>query len=91
MIKFFERFTEIIGWFQIAISPTLIGLIIGLVIYYKFPTYYGLGIGIIIFCLGLYLGIKLATKKYKTTGTISFLSGVHSSSEIKKKSEIDKQ
>lgn len=35
MFKFLETFIEIICWIQIAISPTLIGAIIGTIVYLK--------------------------------------------------------
>jgi len=87
MHKFFELVTEIIGWIQIALSPTLFGLIIGFIVYYNFENIYGLIIGIIIALLGLIIGIILATKKFKTSGTIHFLSRVSATLELDKDEE----
>lgn len=82
MHKVFELITEIIGWVQIVLSPTLFGLLIGFLIYYNFGNIYGLVIGCIFGLIGLILGIALATKKFKTNGTIHFLSRVSASPEL---------
>ncbi|ESU24007.1 hypothetical protein FLJC2902T_32050 [Flavobacterium limnosediminis JC2902] len=84
MHKIFELITEIIGWIQIVISPTLIGLGIGFIIYCNFENAFGLISGIALSLIGLILGIILATKKFKTTGTIHFLSRVSATPELDK-------
>lgn len=84
MHKFFELVTEIIGWIQIVLAPTLLGLIIGLIVYYNVENIYGLVIGSLIALLSLILGIILATKKIKTTGTLHFLSRVSATPELDK-------
>lgn len=50
--------------------------------YYYFPNLVGLIIGILIAFIGLTFGIILATKKFKTTGTIHFLSRVSATPEL---------
>ena len=87
MHKIFELVTEIIGWIQIALSPTLFGLIIGFIVYYNFENIYGLLIAIIIALLGLIFGVILANKKFKTSGTIHFLSRVSATPELDKDEE----
>ena len=82
MQKVFELITEIIGWVQIAIFPTLIGLSIGFLMYYNFDNIYGLVIGCIFGLIGLILGIALATKKFKATGTIHFISRLSATPEL---------
>ncbi|MGB3006804.1 MAG: hypothetical protein WBC06_09855, partial [Chitinophagaceae bacterium] len=46
--SFFELITEILGWVQIAASPFLIGLVIGLIIYNYLPGLTGIIIALII-------------------------------------------
>ena len=82
MFKILEKITELIGWFQIVISPTLLGLGIGCIVYFNFQNLAGLILGIIISIIGLICGIALATKKLKTTETIHFLSRVSATPEL---------
>ncbi|MFD2890445.1 hypothetical protein ACFS5J_00240 [Flavobacterium chuncheonense] len=91
MHKIFELITEIIGWIQIALSPTLFGLIIGYIIYYNFDSIYGLIVGILVALIGLIFGIVLATKKFKTSGTIHFLSRVSASPELDNLEKSEKE
>ena len=92
MNKIFEIITEIVGWIQIVLSPTLIGIAFGFVIYLNFPNLTGTIIGILIAVIGLIFGIVLATKKFKTTGTIDFLSRISATPELDnaEKSQIEK-
>ena len=92
MHKIFETITEVVGWIQIVLSPTLLGIAFGFGIYYNFPNRTGMIIGILIIVIGLIIGIVLATKKFKTTGTIHFLSRISATPELGnlEKSEIKK-
>lgn len=88
MTKIFELITELIGWFQIAASPFLIGLMIGSAVYFRNQTMTNLIIGICIAVLGLITGIILATKKIKSKkGTVWFLSRTMATPELDKKDE----
>ena len=80
--KFFELFTEIIGWIKIALSPTLLGIFLGFITYYYLPNLMGLILWILISISGLIIGIIWATKKFKTTGTVHFLSRVMATPEL---------
>ncbi|TRX38287.1 hypothetical protein [Flavobacterium restrictum] len=92
MFKILDKITEIVGWIQIVLSPTLIGIAFGFGIYHKFPNLTGTLIGILIAVIGLIIGIVLATKKFKTTGTINFLSRISATPELDnvEKSQIEK-
>lgn len=92
MHKIFEIITEIVGWIQIVLSPTLFGIAFGFGVYYNFPNLTGMIIGILIAVIGLIIGLIWATKKFKTTGTIHFLSRVSATPELDnvEKSEIEK-
>ncbi|QKJ63220.1 hypothetical protein [Flavobacterium sp. M31R6] len=88
MKKGLESITEIIGWLQIVISPTIIGTGLGFIFYSNFENMTGLILGIIISLIGFIIGIVLANKKYKTTGTVNFLSRISATPEIEAESEI---
>jgi hypothetical protein len=82
MNKTFEIITEIVGWLQIVLSPTLLGIGFGFGIYYYFPNQNGMIFGIIIAVFGFIIGLIWATKKFKTTGTIHFLSKISATPEL---------
>ena len=84
MQKIFGTLVEIVGWIQIVLSPTLIGIGIGFAVYYNFPNLNGMIIGISIAIIGTILGMIWATKKYKTTGTMDFLSRISSTPDLDK-------
>ena len=84
MHKIFEIITEIVGWIQIVLSPTLLGIGFGFGIYYYFPNQNGMILGITLSVIGFIIGLIWATKKFKTTGTIHFLSRISSTPEIDK-------
>jgi F0F1-type ATP synthase assembly protein I len=88
MQKVLESITEIFGWIQIVFSPTIIGVGLGFIIYSHFQNTTGLIFGIIISLIGFIIGIVLANKKYKTTGTVRFLSRISATPEIDSESEI---
>jgi hypothetical protein len=91
MHKIFEIITEIVGWIQIVLSPTIIGIAFGFGIYYNFPNEIGMVLGILIAVIGLIIGIIWATKKFKTTGTIHFLSRVSATPELDNFEKIEKK
>ena len=82
MHKIFEIITEIVGWIQIVLSPTLLGIGFGFGIYYFFPNLTGMILGILFVIIGFIIGIIWATKKFKTTGTIHFLSRISATPEL---------
>lgn len=82
MFKILGGIIEWIGWFQIVLSPLLIGTALGFGIYYNWTTIFGLIIWILLSILGLVIGVIWATRKFKTTGTINFLSNIAASPEL---------
>ncbi len=60
---------EILGWLQIAVSPLLIGLVLGCCIYYFIPSCIGILLFSIVALVGLIIGIIWATTVSKTIGT----------------------
>lgn len=82
MAKVFEIFTEIIGWIRIVLSPFLVGLALGALVYFPDPNETRLIIGIILASLGLLLGILWATRIWRSTGTMWFLSRLMATPEL---------
>lgn len=82
-MKFFELITEIIGWCKIAISPILIGPILGAIIYFNKQDTVGFILGLIPAVAGLVIGIIWATRVFKSkSGTMHFLSRVDATPEL---------
>lgn len=79
MNKLFKLFF----WLRIFISPTLIGVILGLITFAYLNNPYGLVIGILLSITGIILGIVFAEKMRKKHGTTSFISKVDSSIPVK--------
>ncbi|MDP1726257.1 MAG: hypothetical protein Q8M15_05700 [Bacteroidota bacterium] len=82
MKNLFEFVIEIIGWVRILLSPLLIGLAIGTIIYLSTKNNTGLAMGIIISVAGLLFGIVIATKAWKKQGTMNHLSKLGSTPEL---------
>jgi hypothetical protein len=76
IFSFLELLFEIIGGIRIAISPTIIGCIIGAIVYYNDPSPVRLTIAIGIATLGLVIGILWAVRVFQTRGTMRFLSTI---------------
>lgn len=76
--------TELISWFRIAVSPFLIGTLIGGIVYLKMGEE-GFVPGIVITAIGGILGLLWATKIWKKQGTTNFISRSDASPELDKK------
>ena len=85
MIRFLQLFTETIGWLRIALSPFLIALLIGAIIYFNLHNTLGVVLGIGIAGIGLIIGIVWATRVWKKQGTVEFVSRVNASPEYNRK------
>jgi hypothetical protein len=84
MSKIFEKITEVIAWFQIALSPTLAGLILGGLVYLAQPNKLGLTLGISLAFIGVLIGVIWATKVWNKTGTSTFMARIHATPELNK-------
>ncbi|MFC3159918.1 hypothetical protein SAMN05443633_11489 [Chryseobacterium arachidis] len=81
----FEKSVELIGGVQIFLSPFLIGAALSAIVYFPNPNTITLIIAILLFLLGIIIGITLAFKSYKSKeGTIGFISKTDSTPEIDK-------
>lgn len=87
MSRFFNLFTEIIGWLQIADSPFLIGLAVAALLYFQNPSDARFILAVIITFAGLITGIIWATRVWKRKGTIQFLSRISATPELDNKEE----
>ncbi|KIC61761.1 hypothetical protein [Chryseobacterium taiwanense] len=84
----FEKSTEVIGGFQIFLSPLLIGVLIAAIIYFPNPNNFTLIIAVAIVILGIVIGLILALRIYKSKeGTIHFISKTASTPEIEETTE----
>lgn len=83
-MKILELFIEILGWLRIVVSPTLIGTVIGGVLYLYFKNTTGVYLGVGAVILGLIIGVIWASMTWKKQGTVNFLSKVNASPELNK-------
>ncbi|OYU95461.1 MAG: hypothetical protein CFE21_09975 [Bacteroidetes bacterium B1(2017)] len=84
-MKLISTLFELIGWVRIVLSPLIMGVVAGGVIYINWPTPVGFVIGLLVAVLGLVLGIIWATRVYKKQGTISFLARIMATPELEDK------
>jgi len=83
MLNFLEKCSEIYGWIRIMLSPTLIGMGLGSIVYYNNPSSSRLLLGLFICFAGITIGIIWATRIYKSRkGTIHFLSRLMATPEL---------
>ena len=82
MFRFLEFVSEIIGWLAIAVSPTIIGCVTGSVIYLSLPDISGMILSITVALTGFTIGAIWATRIFRKTGTVQFLSRIISTPDI---------
>ncbi len=75
-MKILQLIPEIIGWLQIAFSPTLIAAIIGFAVYLKWSNSNGQTAAVIIVVAGFTTGAVWATRIWRKYGTTAWLSGI---------------
>jgi len=69
-----EKLIQILAWFKIFISPFLIGVIAGVVVYYNYQNIYGIFIALLLVVLGIISGILMAENIRKEVGLLFFSS-----------------
>jgi hypothetical protein len=85
---YFEETTEIVGWIQIFLSPFIISLILAGVIYIAFDSVFSLIISATILIIGIFAGIKIAKKIFRSkNGAVHFVSRVSASPELDEKNK----
>ncbi len=80
--KLLENTIETISFMKIVVSPLLVALFIGIVIYANKTDTLGLMIGVIVTLAGLIAGILLALWTRKNGGASEFNSRVNASPDI---------
>jgi len=88
--RIFELFTESIGYLRIVLTPLMIGLVIGAVVYFTDPTTIRLILAIAIAILGLVIGIIWANKHWKGNGTMRFISRINATPDLDNPEKSDK-
>lgn len=91
MNKFLEKIPEFIAWLQIVAAPTIVGVIIGFIVYLAEPSTFRLILGISITIIGVGIGILIANRIKKKRGTVEFMSKVIATPELDKKEEESKK
>ena len=86
----FDYFFEVIGWLQIMISPLLLGLLLGAIIYFSDPSAGRLSLAFLVTLIGLIVGIVFATRVWKKHGTMHFISRVMATPELDTLDEVKK-
>jgi uncharacterized protein YneF (UPF0154 family) len=81
-MKILEWITSFIAWLQIVLFPLFFGLIIGFIVYKKFPSTAGFVASILILVLSLLIGIVMATRIWKKGGTTNFIARASASPEL---------
>lgn len=92
LYKLFENVIEAFSFLKIVISPFLIGLFIGIIVYANKTDSIGLIIGIAITLIGLFAGIKLALWARKKQGSATeFNARINASPDIDEIIKNDKK
>ncbi len=84
-MRILEIFVEILSWLRIMVSPLIIGVGVGFLVYDNNPNNTGMSIGIIISLISLLVGIIGATKVWRKTGTSNFMSRINATPELNNK------
>ena len=90
-VKLLEFITKFLAWLQIVVSPLIVGIVIGIIVYANKTDSSGKVIAVSIASLGLILGIILATRIWRKKGTVEFISRVRSTPELDNKEEKEKE
>ncbi|HLP32408.1 MAG TPA: hypothetical protein VK202_02985, partial [Bacteroidia bacterium] len=75
-MKFFDYAFEIVGWICIALSPALVGCLIGGLFYLAFPNNVGYVLMVFVGASGMVIGGVWATQVWRKVGTVTFLSKI---------------
>ena len=89
-MKALEFLTKVLAWLQIAASPLIAGIIIGLIIYANRSDTLGTVLAISVAVSGLITGIILATRIWKKKGTVEFVSRIMATPDLDKQKETKK-
>lgn len=91
VLRIFALIIESIGWLQIALSPILIGLFFGAIVYFSGPSTVRLIIAVVIVTVGLVIGVIWATKVWRRKGTSWFMSRIIATPELDKENDTSEK
>jgi len=69
-----KQLIHILAWLRVFISPFLIGLIAGVIVYYNYQNIYGVFIAVLLIILGIVSGVLMAENIRKEVGLLFFSS-----------------
>lgn len=81
-MKIFEFISEVVGWILITLSPTGIGGFIGYLCLVNLVEPWGIISLIGLTGLGFVIGAMIATRQWRSKGTVHFLTRVSASPEL---------
>jgi hypothetical protein len=81
-MKFLEKLVDFLNYLKIMVSPTLIGLFIGIIVYANKTDEVGFIIAIGIAVCGIICGILWANWAKRKGGTTEFMARINSSTDI---------
>ena len=88
-MKIIEFIISFFAWLEIAVSPLIIGCVIGMIVYSEVPREKGIIIGITIVVLGLIIGIVWAIRIWKKRETVEFMSRLTANPELHNEDEAE--
>ena len=84
-MKFIERLLSALAWLQIFVSPAIIGVAAGILIWLILRGFWGVALGAAVAVVGIIIGIAFAEKARRDKGTIEFMSRTIAHSELREK------
>ena len=82
VLKFIEKSIDHFNYLKIMASPTLIGAILGVIIYANKTDQLGLTLAAVVTIIGIVCGILLANYAKRKMGTTEFIARVNASPDI---------
>ena len=84
-MKIIEWLLSVLAWLQIFISPAIIGIVLGVIIWLNMRNVWGLSAAILIALIGCGIGIAFAEKARRNKGTIEFMARNIAHPELREK------
>ena len=84
-MKFIEQSLAALAWLQVFVSPAIIGIIAGGLIWLALRGPWGIGFGLTAGMVGCIAGVVFAEKVRRTKGTIEFMARNIAHPELREK------
>ena len=88
-MKFIEGLISALAWLQFFISPAIIGVIAGGLIWLSQRSFWSAALGFAVALVGCITGIVFAEKARRSKGTIEFMSRTIAHPELREKEIIN--